>query len=45
MKKILIASIVIIAVWIIILQLPNLSRKIKDAITFFVVASPIPPFP
>jgi hypothetical protein len=45
MKKILIASIVVIVIWIIILQIPSISQKIKDTITFLVVASPIPPFP
>jgi len=44
-KKIIIVSIIIIALWLIILRIPSISQKIKNAITFFIVASPIPPFP
>jgi hypothetical protein len=45
MKKILVVSIIIIVLWLIILRIPSISQKIKDAITFIVVASPIPPIP
>lgn len=44
-KKLLIASAIIIVVWLIILQIPGISKKIKSAITAIVVASPIPPIP
>ena len=41
---VIIASIVILLIWILILE-SNVSRRVKTLSTAFVIASPIPPVP
>jgi len=45
MKKIIIVSLVIIAIWLCIVRNPKISVKLKSFVTSLVVASPIPPIP
>ena len=45
MKKVIIASLVIIAIWLLIIKNPQISNKFKEMLTSLVIVSPIPPFP